>query len=75
MTETVENRNEGTKKMSLLKPYTNRDRLMMNSDELAHFLDGLAKGCTNDCDSCAISYIITCGKAGFKQWLESEATV
>ena len=74
------------KKISLLKPYTNNDRLNdMSVAEKAKKLDEFVNG---DCDicpfsvirgdeqDCKLSYIhfATC-KYKYEKWLESEATV
>lgn len=64
------------KKMSLLKPYTNNDRINdMSIDEKAEFLNTVLEGTieiTNGClsERCKAEHCNGC----IKQWLESEVT-
>lgn len=59
-------------KMSLLKPYTNNDRINdMSVEEKAVFFAN-----SSDCERCAFRYEFCENKQckeGIKQWLESEA--
>lgn len=66
--------NENTKKMSLLKPYTNYDKIKdMSLDEMTDFFNHIIATCvTGDCEGCPFKGFCYFGS---KQWLESEATI
>ena len=62
------------KKISLLKPYTNNDRLNdMSLEERANLINSISYCCANKkCEECPL-YGISCNLDGIKKWLESEA--
>lgn len=65
---------EKNERLSLLKPYTNADKLKaMSNDELVNIISDNG---FFDCKFCAYHYKDTCNsecQQGFKQYLESEA--
>lgn len=64
------------KGLSLVKPYTNADKINdMSIEEKAEFIAALTQYCDPfDCDDCPLKDLSVCSKDGIKQWLESEAT-
>lgn len=66
---------EVKKTVSLLKPYTNNDRINdMSVEEKAKFFDDITWYCANDeCEHCPLKKAQPCNVFSFTQWLESEA--
>lgn len=64
------------KKVSLLKPYTNNDRINdMSIEEKANFIDDITRCCANDeCEHCPLNEAQPCDVFSITQWLESEVT-
>lgn len=68
-------RNKAKERMSLLKPYTNFDRINdMSVEEKANFIDDITRHCANDeCEHCPLNGAQPCDVFSITQWLESEA--
>lgn len=63
------------KKRSLLKRYTNFDKIKdMSVGELANFIDDITRHCTNDnCENCPLEKAQPCDVFAIREWLEREA--
>lgn len=73
-------REKDEQKLSLLKPYTNNDKINnLSIQKKAAFLSQIIKCCRDysdhneNCNTCPLNATRSCSFEGIKQWLESEA--
>lgn len=61
--------------MTLLKKYTNNDRINeMSIKDKSNFIDDVTRHCANDeCERCPLEKAQPCDVFSITQWLESEA--